>query len=346
MGERARKRRSKAAERGNENNASARSAPREATLEQESSKSSIFETWAELASHVLRAESNLAGALLRHPTRVGDAREAFVNKLLLQVIPSAYEIGKGQVIDARQKLSRQIDIIIARRDMPALRFPDGSAHYLIESVLATIEVKSQLGPEELYLALDNCRSVGDLEMSFHPPSLVRTVKQNGYEITSSGEVFRRNPNGTTSAPPHAVMEKLKTAGRPETYIFGFSGYKANLDDFKEAIRRWARDRHTQLELKHLPTVIATEGCLALRNQYGAGVMHDGSWPLVFVRKEENTLGYLVRQLLYHIQRAMPPLENADGLQPTIERYLSMGIPQTAEGIMMVTGTRRWPSGEG
>ena len=119
---------------------------------------------------MLIAESNLAGRLVGHPVLIGDAREFIIENVLKRILPPAYEIGRGQVIDSDENKSNQIDIVIARSDSPALALPGGDKLYLIESVLATIEVKSHLDAETLSEALNNCASVADLNPCVHGPS--------------------------------------------------------------------------------------------------------------------------------------------------------------------------------
>jgi len=39
---------------------------------------SVFDSWAEYVTDVLRAESQLAGSLVKHAVELGDAREALI----------------------------------------------------------------------------------------------------------------------------------------------------------------------------------------------------------------------------------------------------------------------------
>lgn len=293
---------------------------------------SIFDEWATFATQALAAESSLVEKFVGHPTLLGNAREALIAGVLARVLPSAYEVGTGQVVDAHGNKSRQMDIVIARKEFPCLRFPDGSAQYLVESVLATIEVKSSLSRDTLLQALDNTASMGNLKVSFEPPSLQRMVSACGLELQPDGTVRRRNAQGLLEKPIPPVEEMLLVAGRPESYIFSFSGYADNLSDFKRAIEDWLRGRVGNLKLMHLPTLIAAQGCVGLRNQYGAFVdQSPRKWPLFMVRREPNPLGYLVRQLLQHFQRSVPVIPTADGLQPSVTPYIKQG-PQTGDVV--------------
>ncbi len=57
---------------------------------------------------------------------IGNAREAIIRNVLNRFIPTGYEIGSGQIIDHKNNLSKQIDIVIARRDFPSLPRFDGT----------------------------------------------------------------------------------------------------------------------------------------------------------------------------------------------------------------------------
>ena len=285
--------------------------------------STIFERWAKMVTQVLRTESDLAGTFIQHPTRVGDAREALVKNVLERVLPSAVEIGTGQIVDCLGRVSKQIDVIIAHRNYPTLRFPDGSCHYLLESVLATIEVKSTLDKTSLAQALDNCKSVGALQHACETELLEELARSVGCMLTPRGEVYVNGGSGPV-APPSHIREWLGIVGRPECYVYGFSGYAKKMIDFSKAIEEWAHGIGkplSDLELRHLPTVIAAEGCVAVRNQSRV-VGPDGSWPMLGVQPEENPLGYLLWQLLNHLHRCLPVnQQNAYGVWPVIEPHL-------------------------
>lgn len=122
----------------------------------------IFDTWAKYITEVLEKESELVNGFLKHPSEIGNAREALIKGVLSKILPRAYSIGRGEIIDSVGKRSKQMDIVIYRNDFPTLKMPSGSKVFLVESVLATIEVKSTLNEKKLLEALENCASVTDL----------------------------------------------------------------------------------------------------------------------------------------------------------------------------------------
>jgi len=80
---------------------------------------------------------------LKHPTNLGGLREHFIKNVLLNFVPSSIIIGSGEVTDG-VKRSGQQDIILYRANFPVIKGYDHVNLYLIEGVIATIEVKSDL----------------------------------------------------------------------------------------------------------------------------------------------------------------------------------------------------------
>lgn len=66
----------------------------------------VFDSWANYVVEVLKTESLLAGSFTSNPTLIGDAREAIVEGVLKRILPPAYEIGRGQIIDSAGGKSR------------------------------------------------------------------------------------------------------------------------------------------------------------------------------------------------------------------------------------------------
>ena len=82
-----------------------------------------------------------------HTLHKGTPREAFIKEYLEGHLPSNVAIGTGEIIDAGSTPGHsrnQFDIVIYRRSYPKLDFGGGVSGFLVESVVATIEVKSVL----------------------------------------------------------------------------------------------------------------------------------------------------------------------------------------------------------
>ena len=90
----------------------------------------------------------------------GQAREIFVSNLLRPYLAPSVGVCGGVAIDSYGDHSRQLDIIVFDRRVVApsmLRETDGVIP--VESVLATVEVKSTLSRHELVGAVANARSI-------------------------------------------------------------------------------------------------------------------------------------------------------------------------------------------
>jgi hypothetical protein len=104
------------------------------------------------------------GATVKHPGESGRARERVLSDYLSQFIPAAYGIDTGFVIDSTGAISKQIDMVIYRRDYhPVLRV-GGLPFFMVESVVVVAEIKASMGTSrDLLTALENVASVKQLD---------------------------------------------------------------------------------------------------------------------------------------------------------------------------------------
>ncbi|WP_318763024.1 DUF6602 domain-containing protein [Aminobacter niigataensis] len=121
-----------------------------------------------------------------HSLHKGTPREAFIRGFLEQHLPADVAIGTGEIIDATSKPGEQrnqFDIVIYRKNYPKLDFGGGVSGFLIESVIATIEVKSTLTEADLAQAISAARNAKALApnvtSAFHsgyiPPKVLNYV---------------------------------------------------------------------------------------------------------------------------------------------------------------------------
>lgn len=105
-----------------------------------------------LKTHMDAVESSLIQisqipANAGHTLHRGTPREAFIKEFLEGHLSTNVAIGTGEIIDASSKPRaprNQFDIVIYKTNYPKLDFGGGINGFLIESVVATIEVKSVL----------------------------------------------------------------------------------------------------------------------------------------------------------------------------------------------------------
>lgn len=91
-----------------------------------------------------------------HSLHKGTPREAFIREFLSGHLPETVAIGTGEIIDAQSKPGEkrnQFDIVIYRKNYPKIDFGGGVSGFLVESVVATVEVKSTVTQAELEAAI-------------------------------------------------------------------------------------------------------------------------------------------------------------------------------------------------
>lgn len=89
-------------------------------------------------------------AAVPHAGLKGQLREAVVRDLIRPFLPLTIGIGQGQIVAHDGQTSSQMDIILYdRRVLPSVLFEDQDGLFPVETVLATVEVKSVLNATAL-----------------------------------------------------------------------------------------------------------------------------------------------------------------------------------------------------
>jgi hypothetical protein len=144
-----------------------------------------------LKSH-MDARENALVAISRIPANSGHSlhkgtpREAFIREFLQTHLPENVAIGTGEIIDAHSKPGaqrNQFDIVMYKKNYPKLDFGGGVSGFLIESVIATVEVKSTLTQDDMAQVITAARNAKALTpnvtSSFHtgyiPPKVINYV---------------------------------------------------------------------------------------------------------------------------------------------------------------------------
>jgi hypothetical protein len=103
---------------------------------------------------------------LDHPGESGRAREEAVRRFLAGIVPPDFGVDTGFVIDATGGVSRQVDIIVSRKERAPVLEIGGVKHFMVESVAAVIETKAAIESRaRLTEALSNIESVKELDRS-------------------------------------------------------------------------------------------------------------------------------------------------------------------------------------
>ena len=101
-----------------------------------------------------------ATADVTHTGVKGAIREILIRDLFRPLLPSDLGVGNGQIATSKGKLSPEQDVVIYdRRILPPVLFEETTGIFPVESVLATVEVKTALTATELRKAYDNAKKI-------------------------------------------------------------------------------------------------------------------------------------------------------------------------------------------
>ena len=109
----------------------------------------------------LIAQAKIPG-ISGHSLHKGTPREVFIKEFLAEHMPLDFAIGSGEIIDCCTESGgkrNQIDIVIFKRSFPRVHFGGEINAFMRESVIATIEVKSDLTYEELEKSIQSASNV-------------------------------------------------------------------------------------------------------------------------------------------------------------------------------------------
>jgi hypothetical protein len=81
---------------------------------------------------------------IAHPGENGRAREEIIRRFLRRFVPRGLGIDTGFVVDIHGDLSRQVDIVVYRNDYHPVLEIGGLKHFVVESVVAAIEIKASI----------------------------------------------------------------------------------------------------------------------------------------------------------------------------------------------------------
>lgn len=274
---------------------------------------SAIDDWVQTISEMINISYKVGKSVSDHSTILGDARESFIRDILEKFLPSSIVIGSGQVIDQCGGKSKQIDIIIYRREFPVLKTFGSADVYLIEGVIATIEVKSFLDKDNLKTSLDNAKSVKELKPKFVMPSLNYTLYsyfQKSYEDDlTDAELF-----------------SFKQMVSPETFVFAYRGQK--LATTKKHIEDWFLScKGAEENSYYLPEAISTNEFAMVKDLDGIVIPKKDSNSMAY-RSDECSIRFIVNQLLEQVMRKIgSPMYAKSQLQ-----YDILGYSLTAKGI--------------
>jgi hypothetical protein len=166
-----------------------------------------------------------------HTLHKGTPREAFIKEYLESHLSANVAIGTGEIIDASSQpggARNQFDIVIYKKSYPKLDFGGGISGFLIESVIATIEVKSLLDQTAIDQSVKAAHNVKQLTPNINrsfstgwiPPKILNyVVAYTGPAQMSTVHGWILNSHRTLNIPLPTWTQQDKT-NTPGTALDG------------------------------------------------------------------------------------------------------------------------------
>lgn len=145
----------------------------------------------EAEKEVLQAEFARGKVQHDHGTLRGNISERVLREFLEKYLPSTYRYANGEIMDRDGTYSNEVDIAICSSAHPFTFSKEGSGLLFVEGVDAVVECKSSLKSNTLPNAVQNCRSVRNLDAQ--TPTGTMTMAEN------------HDPGERIKLTPHAIF---------------------------------------------------------------------------------------------------------------------------------------------
>lgn len=156
--------------------------------EKEQSDNTIKKYSTAIVQAMIKKSDSLSG--LKHKLTKGELRELFVCDILNHFLTSQFGVGSGIIVNGNGNQSHQTDIIIYdKRVLPPFIKESNLGVYPIESVIATLEVKSTLNKRDIVKAEKDAKLIKEL---FQPPNNIKSVSGEEYKKVVT-EFYMRTP---------------------------------------------------------------------------------------------------------------------------------------------------------
>jgi hypothetical protein len=118
----------------------------------------------------LQAEVDVFAKLIKHNATQGQENEAALSRVLRSFIPRRLGIGSGMVIDRFDNYARQADVLLFEQsNEPTILAQTTQLLHPVESVRASIEVKTRLSTKDIADCLVKRKSLFDLKPAVKNP---------------------------------------------------------------------------------------------------------------------------------------------------------------------------------
>jgi hypothetical protein len=167
----------------------------------------------------LLADLGLSRTVADHPGTLGDATELDWVGMLQDVLPQRYGVSRAFVVDAKERRSEQLDVVIHDRHFSPLLFEVGGARFIpAEGVYAVFEVKQQINKDQVEYVGNKIASVRRLNRTSAPIPYAGASISHGRchgslaassRWTATGHLCSASRSGEYS--PHATRTRRSTS---------------------------------------------------------------------------------------------------------------------------------------
>lgn len=151
--------------------------------------------------------------VIKHPRHLGDYLEDEIRKLVSKLLPTSYSLEKGFGINYFSAISPEQDILIIDGKLGSAFYRSESVGYFpIESILGSIEVKSNLTLSELRKSILNCVNLKKLNYSSfdYPDNKEKRIFYTIFAYTSPGseDSFTKTINELIAPIPESLRPNM------------------------------------------------------------------------------------------------------------------------------------------
>lgn len=144
------------------------------------------------------------------------SRENVLREYIKQLLPQKYAVGNGVITDVGGTQSKQQDFFVYDAvNSPTFLHMDSSSIVPVESVYATIEIKSTLSKETLRQSIDNIKSVKELKITVLKNSFIVPEQYNfilgtifAYTSDSAIETIAQNVDNICKNIPKEIQPSI------------------------------------------------------------------------------------------------------------------------------------------
>lgn len=243
---------------------------------------------------VMLAWHDHSSQTFKHSGNLGTAREHFIGEVLSRFLPGSIVVGSGEITDGKERSGQQ-DIIIYRSDFPVLAGFNSVNTYLIEGVVATIEVKSDLATG----------SPNGLLSAFKSAASVLSLTNQAAKLFGTDQEF----------------QKLQAIFSTKTFVIGYKGWSTK-ESFLENYRVAANEVGWKIpDLVYQPSgcIIRASNITNLRDSRTNNAVDQKVMPLAYAANHPFAIFF------QHLLRAIMSVRVVTSTAPGINAAMMYGL---------------------